>query len=104
MFQNAYVFFRYPSMQLSKCLNITYDKFINKKLEINRDTKNIENIKQERERERERERSAFFYKLTNYSNIFKKGSQFVWKSLALQRFSHFSTKIIRGVIRKFAKT
>ena len=43
-------------MQFSKCLYITYDNFINKNVEINRDTKNIGNIKQERERERERER------------------------------------------------
>ena len=45
-------------MQLCKCLYITYDNFINKNMEINRDTKYIEQVKQERERERERERES----------------------------------------------
>ena len=45
-------------MQLSKCLYITYDNFINKNMEINRDPKTYRKYKA-RERERERERQVF---------------------------------------------
>ena len=45
-------------MQLSKCLYITYDNFINKDLEINRDTKYRKGKAEEREREREGERES----------------------------------------------
>ena len=47
----------------------------------------------ERERERERGKRCFLHKLTNYSNIFKRGYRFVWKSLSLALISAISFSI-----------